>query len=129
MEIPLRASLIAWLASYPMLAGQLNSIAEEVPLRAALPWLGLATSASVDWSTKTESGAESRIALELHWRGDQPASGAELAAAVQARVVAMPREQAGFRVVGLQFLRSRAEQRSQNTRAMLLEYRFRTIAL
>jgi hypothetical protein len=129
MEIPLRVSLIAWLAADPALAGQLNSIAEEVPARPVLPWLGLATSASVDWSTKTESGAEIRIALELHWRGDQPASGAELAAAVQARVASLPREQAGFRVVSLQFLRSRAEQRSQNSRAMLLEYRFRTIAL
>jgi hypothetical protein len=56
-----------------------------------------------------------------------PEDGAALTGAVQARIAAIPRDQGAFRIVTLQFLRSRAA-RANNTRAMLLEYRFRTIA-
>jgi hypothetical protein len=129
MEIPLRASLIGWLASDPALAGMLNSVTEEAPVRATVPWLAMAASSSVDWSTKTEAGFETRIALELHMRGDGPGSGAALVELIQSRVAALPRAQEGFRVVTLQFLRSRAEQRAQNIRAVLLEYRFRSIVV
>lgn len=128
MEIPLRASLIGWLASDALLATMLNSVTEEAPSRTALPWLAIATSASVDWSTKSEAGYETRIALELHLRGDRPEDGAAVTAAVQARVASLPRDQGAYRIVTLNSLRSRAEARPNNTRAMLLEYRFRTIA-
>jgi hypothetical protein len=128
MEIPLRAGLIGWLAGDATLVTMLNAITEEAPSRTALPWLAIATSASVDCSTKTEAGYEIRIAVELHLRGDQPEHGAAVTAAVQASIAALPRDMDGFRIVTLQFLRSRAEQRANNTRAMLLEYRFRTIA-
>ncbi len=129
MEVPLRAALIAWLASDPTVATLLNSVTEEVPSRTSLPWLTLAASASIDWSTKTETGYESRIALELHCRGDTPDSAAALVAAIQSSVANLPRAQTGFRIVTIQFMRSRAEQRAENTRAVLLEYRFRTIAV
>ncbi|MBS0255827.1 MAG: DUF3168 domain-containing protein [Proteobacteria bacterium] len=128
MEVPLRAALIGWLASDATLAGQLNSVTEEVPSRTALPWLAISASASADLSTKTERGREVRIALELHCRGDQPGSAADLVSAVEARIASLPRTQPGFRVVALNFLRARAEQRAENTRSVLLEYRFRLIA-
>ena len=128
MEIPLRASLIAWLAADPALAGQLNAVVEEAPVRTALPWLALAASASADWSSKDRMGREVRIALELHCRGDRPDTAATLVRAIEARVAALPPAQAGFRVVTATFLRARAEQRGANTRAILFEYRFRVLA-
>lgn len=128
MEIPLRASLIAWLAAGPALAGQLNAIVEEAPTRTALPWLALAASASADWSCKDRAGREVRVALELHCRGDRPDVASALVNAIEARVAALPAAQAGFRVVTATFLRARAEQRPANTRAILLEYRFRVLA-
>lgn len=128
MEIPLRASLIAWLAADPALAGQLNAIVEEAPTRTALPWLALAASASADWSSKDRAGREVRVALELHCRGDRPDVASALVNAIEARVAALPAAQAGFRVVTATFLRARAEQRPANTRAILLEYRFRVLA-
>ncbi len=128
MEIPLRASLIAWLAADPALSGQLNAIVEEAPSRTALPWLALAASASADWSCKDRAGREVRIALELHCRGDRPDAAAALVSAIEARVAALTAAQAGFRVVTATFLRARAEQRGANTRAILLEYRFRVLA-
>ena len=128
MEIPLRAALLAWLAADPALATQLNAIVEEAPSRTALPWLAVAASASADWSAKELAGREVRIALELHCRGDQPAAAADLTAAIEARIAALPPAQTGLRVVNITFLRARAEQRSANTRAVLLEYRFRVLA-
>ena len=128
MEIPLRAALIAWLASDPLLSAQINAVVEEVPSRASLPWLALAASASADWSTKSGTGREVRVALELHCRGDAPDTAAALVAAIESRIAALPAAQTGFHVASIQFLRARAEQRAANTRAVLLEYRFRLLA-
>jgi len=128
MEVPLRAALLAWLAADPALSGQLNAIVEEAPSRTALPWLALAASASADWSAKDVRGREVRTALERHCRGDQPASAASLTAAIETRIAALPPAQTGFRVITAQFLRARAEQRGANTRAILIEYRFRLLA-
>jgi len=69
-----------------------------------------------------------RLALELHCRGDRPDTAAVLVAALETRIAAMPKAQSGFELVTAQFLRSRAEQRGANTRAILIEYRFRLLA-
>ena len=128
MEVPLRAALIDWLASDPVLGAQLNSVTEEAPSRASLPWLAISASASVDWSTKTEVGYDTRIALELHCRGDTPGSAADLVAAIQARIRALPAQQSGFRVVTQAFTRARVTQVAEASRTVLVEYRFRTLA-
>lgn len=128
MEIALRAALIGWLAADTALAGALNAVVEEVPTRTALPWLAIAASASADWSAKDRAGREVRIALELHCRGDRPDTAASLTAGIETRITALPAQQAGFRVVTCTFLRARAEQRGSNTRAILIEYRFRLLA-
>lgn len=128
MEVQLRAALIAWLAADPALSGTLNAVVEEAPTRTALPWLAIAASASADWSTKDRPGREVRLALELHCRGDRPDSAATLVGAIENRVAALPPDQPDFRIVTTQFLRARAEQRPANTRAVLLEYRFRVLS-
>ncbi len=128
MEIPLRAALLAWLRADPALASNLNIVTEEAPVRAHPPWLGIAASASSDWSAKDRIGREVRIALELHCRGDDPATAADLVQAIEARIVSLPRDHSGLTLVTAQFLRARAEQRASNTRAVLLEYRFRILA-
>ena len=128
MEVPLRAALLDWLAADPALAAQLNAIVEEAPSRTSLPWLAIAASASADWSCKSNPGREVRIALELHCRGDQASAAAELVSCIEHCIEQFPREQDLFRVVTIQFLRARAEQRGESTRAILLEYRFRLLA-
>ncbi len=128
MEVPLRSALIGWLAADPALTAQLNAIVEEAPSRTSLPWLAIAASASADWSCKTAPGREVRVALELHCRGDQPEAAAELVDCIEHRIESLPRDQEAFRIVTIQFLRARVEQRGESTRAMLLEYRFRLLA-
>lgn len=128
MEIALRTALIAWLKADPLLAVQLNAVVEETPSRTALPWLAIAASASADWSAKDRLGREVRVALELHCRGDEPDAAGTLVGAIENRITTLPSAQTGFQVVTSQFLRARAEQRGSNTRAILIEYRFRLLA-
>lgn len=128
MEIAFRAALIAWLAADPALSSSLNAVVEEAPSRSALPWLALSASASTDWSTKDTAGREIRVALELHYRGDEPLAEAALVGAVERRVESLPATQNGFRIASLTFLRARAEQRGEARRALLLEYRARILA-
>lgn len=130
MEIPFRSVLIAWLASDAGLAASLNSVTEEAPLRAALPWLALTTSASTNWGTKTIAGREIRVALELNFRSDDPLGGAALVSAIEARVESLPTDQSasGFRIASLSLLRARAEQRGEALRVVVLEYRARVMA-
>ncbi|QDK34496.1 MULTISPECIES: DUF3168 domain-containing protein [Sphingomonadaceae] len=128
MEIALRAALIDWLAADPVLAAELNAVAEEAPARTSLPWLAIASSASADWSCKTAPGREIRVALELHCRGDAPDAAGTLVRGIEARVESLPRTQPAFQIVTAQFLRARAEQRGESRRAILLEYRFRLMA-
>ena len=71
---------------------------------------------------------EVRVALELHCRGDQPASAATLVSGIESRIASLPPTQAAFTIVTTQFLRARAEQRGESTRAILVEYRFRLLS-
>jgi hypothetical protein len=128
METPLRAALVDWLRADPALADTLNSVAEEAPASASPPWLGIAASASADWSAKDRMGREVRVALELHVRGDDPATGVALTRAIEARVAGLPRQQDGFEVITAVFLRARVERRPHNLRSALFEYRFRVLA-
>ena len=127
MEIPFRAALVAWLRADPILADMLNSIEEDGPVAASPPHLALVASAGTDWSTKTARGREIRLALELAGRGDDPAQTAVLAQRVEQRIATLAPQQAGYRIVVTQFLRSRVERRRRGLRAVLLEYRFTLI--
>lgn len=127
MENLLRAALIDWLRSDPQL-DVLNAIEEESPLTASVPWLGIAASAANDWGTKDRAGREVRVAFELVTRGDDPAADAALARGIEQRIHSLPSAQPEFAVVTTRFIRSRAERRARNLRALLLEYRFRLLA-
>ncbi|WP_133364604.1 tail completion protein gp17 [Qipengyuania sediminis] len=124
MESLFRRDLLAWLSGDPALDAGLNAIAEESPIAAPPPWLGIAASASADWGAKGIAGREVRLALELTCRGDDPEAAAVLSGALERRVATLPAAQDGYRVVVTQFLRSRAERRKDNMRAMLTEWRF-----
>lgn len=124
MESRFRRDLIAWLAQDPLLQNELNAITEESPLAAPPPWLGIAASAAVDWGAKQAPGREVRVALELTCRSDDPDAATALTGALERRVATLPAAQAGYRVVVTQFLRSRAERRPANIRAVLSEWRF-----
>ena len=70
---------------------------------------------------------EVRIALELLDRNDDAARTAGLASRIEHKIATLPAVQQGLHVVVTQFLRSRAERRPRNLRAVLLEYRFKIL--
>ncbi len=127
METLLRTALLDWLRNAPDLADKLNAMEEESPVRASAPWLGIATSASADWSTKERAGREVRIAVELQTRGDDSAADAELVSMIEQRIRALPRRHPKFHIITTQFLRARAQRRARNQRSILMEYRFRAL--
>lgn len=127
MENDLRAALIAWLRADPALE-TINAIEEEAPLATTPPWLGIAASASIDWSTKDRAGREVRIALELESRTEAAAGDAPLLSAIERRVLDLPPFHPAFELASIRFLRSRSEARADNLRGALLEYRFRILA-
>jgi len=129
METLVRGALLAWLDGAPGLAGLLSCVSEEKPARPTLPWLAVVSSSAVDWSTKTETGAEVRLALQLQCRGEVPGDAAALAVAVDSAVQAMPAAQAGFRVVSVRFVKSSVAQAGPTVRGMVLTYRFRVLAV
>ena len=128
MESALRTSLVDWLASDTELSASLNAVQEEGPSPAPAPTVSIAASASADWSTKTSTGREVRLALELLDRSDDPATSAAIATRIEQRIATMAPAQPGFRIVSTQFLRSRVERRARSIRAVLLEYRFRLLS-
>ena len=124
MENFLRAELIKWLRTDPALA-TINAIEEEAPVVASAPWLGIAASASTDWGTKDRAGREVRIALELETRAGEPDADGPLVGAVERRILDLAPFHPGFELASIRFLRARSEQRDNNLRGVLLEFRFR----
>lgn len=128
MEHRLRTALLDWLRADPTLAYELNAIEEESPVSASPPWLGIAASAGTDWSVKGRRGREIRLGLELFDRTDDAARIAATAERVEQRIATFMPDEPDFALASIHFLRSRAERRKNNARAMLLEYRFRVLA-
>ena len=127
METALRVALLDHLRADSALMAAINLVDEAEIEHASTPWLALVASASIDWSTKSHAGREVRVALELRLHADDPATGEDIAALVDTRVLALPADQPGFRVVSASFLRGQAERRARNVRAILREYRFRVL--
>lgn len=127
MENSLRREVLRWLGDDPRLA-VINALGEEAPVTASPPWLAIAASASVDWGTKDRPGREIRIALELESRTDETAADGDLLGMIQQRVLDLPPFHPDFEVASIRFLRARSEQRDDNLRAALLEFRFRIFA-
>lgn len=128
MESEFRGHLMNWLRGDAFLAATLNAIEEESPVAATAPWLGIAASGAIDWSTKTLGGREVRVALELVDRTGEAGSTGFIAEAIERRIALLPDDETSFAIVATHFLRSRAERRPRGLRAVLLEYRFRLLA-
>lgn len=124
METQLRADVIGWLRDDPVISAAVNLVDEAGTGKAAMPWLAVVASASADWSSKTHTGREIRIALELRHRGDVPGDAAHLLRRIEGRLETLPADQAGYRIANARFLRARTERGTDNGRTSLIEYRF-----
>lgn len=126
-EAAVQAAARAAMLAEPLLAG-LAGVYDGPPPRAALPYASFGPGAATDWSTKTETGREVRLAINLWDDGETPARLAELCAAAQAAVARIGPDLEGWRIVSLVFLRTTTVRSATGPWAALVEFRVRVLA-
>lgn len=100
-------AVIDFLARDPALVAQVNGVFHRAPAQIAAPYVVLDDVLATDWGTKDRAGREVRLAFIIRDGSDEAAPVAAIAAALEARLAAMPAQGAGFRLVSLTAMRSR----------------------
>lgn len=98
---------IDWLAGDTALIAQVNGVFHRMPARIAAPYVVLDDVLATDWSTKDRPGREARLAFTIRDGAEEADPAAAIAAALEARLAAIPRTGPGYRLVSLTPLRSR----------------------
>lgn len=122
----LHAAVVAALKAHAPLAG-LTGIYDGPPPRARFPYLVISDGLVGDWSTKTETGREVRLALTLWDDGEAAARLHTLMAEVETALSAFPAALDGWRVVSTVFLRSLVVRDPAGPWAGLIEHRIRIL--
>lgn len=99
----LRRAAMAALEAVPGLGG----VYAGTPLQAAAPYAAVDTGLESDWSHKSGKGREVRLAATLWDKGERPARLPTLMAEAEAALEALGGEIGAWRLVTMQFLRSR----------------------
>jgi hypothetical protein len=96
-------------AAIAALAGvaALNGVYDGPPLQAALPYAMVEAGPESDWSHKSGVGRELRLTVTIRDGGERPARLRTLVAAAEARIESIGGALDGWRLVTMQFLRSR----------------------
>lgn len=123
-----QAALVTALQAHPALADGLSGIYDGPPPRAAFPYVAIGDGLVSDWSTKTATGRELRVALTVWDDGEEPARLQDLMGHVEDAVAALPRDLTGWRVASIVFLRSLVARDPAGPWAGLVEYRLRLLA-
>ncbi len=127
-NIILQAATVTVLQTHPALAATLSGVFDGPPPRAAYPYIAVADGLMTDWSTKTQTGREVRLALNIWDDGDEPTRLQQLAGHVEDAVAALPRDLAGWRIASCVFLRQLVSRDPAGPMAALIEYRVRLLA-
>lgn len=123
----LQAAVVAALESHPALAGTLTGVFDGPPPHAAYPYVSIADGLVSDWSTKTATGREIRLALTVWDDGQEAALLHDLISHIEDAVAALPRDLTGWRIASCVFLRSLIARDAAGPWAGLIEYRVRLL--
>lgn len=115
------------LAALEAVAGLNGRYAGE-PLRAAMPYAIVEAGAESDWSHKSGAGREVRLTVSIRDGGETPARLRRLAADSDGVVTALGGASGGWRIVSLQFARSRIVPEGDRQWLASLDYRARMLA-
>lgn len=126
LEQDFALAAIDWLASDPALLAQVNGVFHRMPAQVAAPYLVLDDVLATDWSTKDRIGREARLAFAIRDGSDESAASAAIAAALEARLAALPPAGPGYRLVSLSLVRSRTV-RLASLWLVTLDYRARLL--
>ncbi len=122
------SALEAVQAALVTLLDEVAPVYDGAPSRAAFPYILIGGSPVTDWSTKTQTGREIRLALTIWDDGEEAESLRTLMIAVEAAIDGFPRDLPGWRVASLVFLRSLISREPGVPNAALIEYRVRVLA-
>ena len=125
----LQAAAIAALSAHPVLTTQLSGIYDGPPPRAAFPYVAVTDGLTSDWSTKTATGREIRLAFTVWDDGEAATRLADLMGHVDDAILAIPRDLPGWRIASLVFLRSIVVRDAAGPWAGLVEHRVRLLAV
>lgn len=122
-----QAAAVAALQSHPVLSVELSGVYDGPPPRAGYPYVSIADGLAADWSTKTASGREIRMALTIWDNGEEASRLHGLMGHVEDAIAAMSRDLPGWRVASNIFLRSLVSRDPAGPWAGLVEYRVRVL--
>ena len=97
------------------------------PPRADFPYIVMSESPVTDWSTKTATGREIRLALTIWDNGEEPARLRTLTRQVEDALQTLPRDLPGWRIASSIFVRSLTSRSPAGPWAVLIEQRMRML--
>lgn len=124
-----QAAAVTALQTHPVLTQTLTGIYDGPPVRAAYPYVSVADGLSQDWSTKTETGREIRLAITVWDDGEAATRLLNLMGHAEEAIAGMARDIPGWRVASNVFLRSFVARDPAGPWAGLVEYRVRVMAV
>jgi hypothetical protein len=124
----LQSALVTALEAHPALAVALNGVFDGPPPHAAYPYVSIADGLVSDWSTKTATGREIRLALTVWDDGEEAARLHDLIGHIEDAVAALPRDLQGWRIASCVFLRSLIARDPAGPWAGQVEYRVRMLS-
>lgn len=127
LEQDFARAAIDWLAGDAVLLAQVNGVFHRMPSRITVPYVLLDDVLATDWGTKDRPGREVRLAFTIRDGSQEAGDVSAIAAALETRLVAMPRSGTGYRLVSLHPLRSRTV-RIGEIWLVTLDYRARLLA-
>jgi hypothetical protein len=123
----LQTALVTALEAHPALSSTLTGVFDGPPPHAAYPYVSIADGLVSDWSTKTATGREIRLALTVWDDGEEAARLHDLIGHVEDAVAALPRDVPGWRIASCVFLRSLVARDPAGPWAGLVEHRVRVL--
>jgi Protein of unknown function (DUF3168) len=111
----------------PPIMAELSGIYDGPPPRAAFPYVSIGDGLNTDWSTKTETGREIRLALTVWDDGEAPARLHALMQQVEEAVSGIERDLDGWRIASVVFVRALVARNPAGPWAGLIEHRVRVI--
>ncbi len=124
-----QAAVIAALETHPALSQSLQGVFDGPPVRTVYPYVSLANGVISDWSTKTETGREIRLALTVWDDGEEAARLHDLMGHVADALAALPSDLPGWRIASNVFLRSLVARDAAGPWAGLVEQRIKLLSL
>jgi Protein of unknown function (DUF3168) len=127
--IAVQSAAVTALETHPVLAQILSGVFDGPPPRASYPYISVVDSMSSDWSTKTATGREIRLAINVWDDGEEASRLHNLMGHAEEAIAAMARDLPGWHVASNVFLRSLIARDASGPWTGLVEHRIRVLAV